>query len=56
MGDFLPRSVVVLNRHAFSSVLDVNGCQPERGWLIRCRCKFLPRLAKDKSWNSCPRK
>src|SRR5882724_11737684 len=36
VGDFLSWLVVVLDRHAFSSVLNVNGCQPKRGWLIRC--------------------
>src|SRR5439155_7345581 len=42
MGDFLSRSVVVLNRHAFSSVLEPpgGGCQPKRGWLIRDLSKF----------------
>src|ERR1035437_7948294 len=43
VGDFLPRLVVVLDGHVFYPVLNYpgGGCQPERGWLIRCLCKIL---------------
>src|SRR6202158_3128962 len=40
VGDFLPRFVVILGGHAFLPCSTIS-CQPARGWLIRCRLKFL---------------
>src|SRR6185312_4869809 len=48
VADFLPRLVVIFDRHAFLLTLrgSRSGCQPEPGWLIRGRRSILPRFAR----------
>src|SRR5258708_33360090 len=54
MGDFLSRSVGLLDRHEFTSVLNVKGCQPKRGWLIRCLSKSSPPFGQGQIMEQPP--
>jgi hypothetical protein len=64
MADFLPRSVVVLDGHAFSSVVEHHLRRlPAAAGLANPSASQsglppanFPAFRKDKSWKSCPRK